>query len=1140
MASINTITAFLYLLLFSGLFYSDYAQRSPQALSEIESLTSFRLNLYDPLGALNGWDSTTPSAPCDWRGILCYNGRVRELRLPRLQLSGPLSDRLSNLQELRRLSLRSNHFNGSIPPSLSKCSRLRAIYLQYNSFYGRIPSAIANLTDLQVFNVAQNLLSGGISAYFPPSLRYLDLSSNALSGEIPRNFSTSSQLQLLNLSFNRFTGEIPPTLGELPQLQYLWLDWNLLDGTVPSALANCSSLMHLSVQGNALRGLIPAAIGELPRLQVLSLSHNNLSGAVPYSAFCNVSAYPPSLRIVQLGFNAFTGLVSPPEATFYSVLQVLDLQQNEIRGMFPLWLTNVSTLTVLDLSGNSFFGKLPVGIGNFFKLEELRVANNSFQGDIPTAIQKCSLLTVLDLEGNLFTGEIPPFLGELRGVKVLSLGGNSFSGLIPAYLGGLSQLEALNLGRNNLTGNVPKELMWLSNLTSLDVGDNGLSGEIPSNIGDLRSLLVLNMSVNGFSGKIPTSIGTLLQLRVLDLSRQNLSGEIPLELSGLPNLQYIAMEENALSGDVPEGFSSLLSLRYLNLTSNAFSGKIPATYGFLRSLTTLSLSSNHITGSIPAELGNCSDLEVLQLHSDGLTGQIPTDISGLSNLKELDLSHNSLTGEIPEQISRCSSLSSLLLNDNRLSGLIPDSLSYLSNLTVLDLSVNNLSGVIPVNLTLLSSLKRFNVSRNNLRGEIPYMLGSRFKDPSAFAFNRDLCGKPLNITCENVSKPNKKKRRLILFIGIAVAGACLTTLCCCCYVFSLLRWRKRLRGESGEKKRSPARVSSGTAEGGRGSGENGNGGPKIIMFNNKLTYAETLEATRQFDEENVLSRGRYGLVFKACFQDGTVLSIRRLPDGSIDEGSFRKEAELLGKVKHRNLTVLRGYYAGPPDVRLLVYDYMPNGNLATLLQEALHQDGHVLNWPMRHLIALGVARGVAFLHTASIVHGDIKPQNVLFDADFEAHLSDFGLDRLTMATPAEASTSSTPVGSLGYVSPEAALTGQLTKGSDVYSFGIVLLELLTGKRPVMFTQDEDIVKWVKRQLQRGQISELLEPGLLEIDPESSEWEEFLLGVKVGLLCTAPDPQDRPSMADIVFMLEGCRVGPDIPSSADPTSQPSPA
>ncbi|TYI83211.1 hypothetical protein E1A91_D05G276500v1 [Gossypium mustelinum] len=1118
---------------------SSYAQQhSAVTLAEIRALTSFKRSVFqDPLGALDGWDALTPSAPCDWRGIVCYNNRVRELNLPRLQLGGQLSDQLSNLRELRKLNLHSNNFNGAIPNALAQCALLRAVYLHYNSLSGNLPPSIFNLTNLQVLNVAHNYLTGKIASDFHWSLRYLDLSSNDFSGELPSNFSAQSQLQLINFSYNRFSGGIPASIGKLQELQYLWLDSNQLYGTLPSAIANCSSLVHLSAEDNKLKGLVPGSIGAVPNLQVLALSHNRLSGAVPESIFCKSSGnFTPSLRILQFAFNEFTEFVKPQNnQSCVAVLEVLDLHENKIHGVFPSWLTTLTTLRILDISRNFFTGLLPVEIGNLFKLEDLRVANNSLTGSVPTQLLQCGSLKVVDFEGNRFSGQMPIFFSQMKSLKSLSLGRNLFSGSIPYGFGNISGLETLNLSGNNFTGKVPEDIMRLSNLTTLNLSNNKFSGEIPVGLGDLLSLVVLNLSSCGFTGAIPGSIGNMMKLTSLDFSKQQISGELPIELFGLPSLQVVAFQENRLSGDVPEGFTNLVDLQYLNLSSNGFTGRIPSSYGLLQSLVVLSVSFNRVSGMVPLELDNCSDLEVLQLRSNRLSGNIPGDLSRLSHLKELDLGLNHLDGEIPDEISRFSSITTLFLDGNHLSGNIPELLSKLSNLTSLNLSSNNLSGSIPSSLSNMISLKHLNLSRNYLEGEIPSALGSRFDDPSVFSMNRELCGKPLKKECANVR--NRKRRKLILLIVIAAGGAFFVAVFCCGYIYGLLRWRKRLREwGNGEKKRSPASASS-VADRDRGGGENG--GPKLVMFNNKITLAETLEATRQFDEENVMSRGRYGLVFKATYQDGTVLSIRRLVDGSIDECTFRKEAELLGKVKHRNITVLRGYYAGPPDLRLLVYDYMPNGNLGTLLQEANHQDGHMLNWPMRHLIALGIARGLAILHSLAIVHGDIKPQNVLFDADFEAHLSEFGLEKLTIATPAEASSSSTPVGSLGYMAPEASLTGQPSKEADVYSFGIVVLEILTGRKPVMFTQDEDIVKWVKKQLQKGQISELLEPGLVELDPESSEWEEFLLGVKVGLLCTATDPFDRPSMADIVFMLEGCRVGLKIPSSADPTSLPSP-
>ncbi|XP_057435021.1 probable LRR receptor-like serine/threonine-protein kinase At4g36180 [Lotus japonicus] len=1116
-----------------------FAQSNNTSQSEIEALTTFKLSLHDPLGSLDGWDPSTKLAPCDWRGVLCFNNRVHELRLPRLQLTGQLS--LSNLPHLRKLSLHSNNFNSTIPSSLSRCLFLRALYLHNNKFSGTVPPSLLNLTNLQILNLAHNLLSGTVPSHLSASLRFLDLSSNSFSGDIPANFSSKSQLQLINLSYNTFTGEIPVTIGALQRLEYLWLDSNHLHGTLPSALANCTSLVHLSAVDNSIGGLVPSTIGTMPQLQVLSLSMNQLSGSVPTSLLCsagNNNNSSPSLRIVQLGFNKLTGISTPPGGNCVTLLEFLDLKQNHIAS--PLFsFTNATSLRALDLSGNSFSGALPADIGSLFRLEELRLSGNSLSGEVPSSIVNCRLLKVLDLQGNRFSGPVPSFLGELKNLKELSLGGNSFTGSIPSSFGTLSELETLDLSENKLTGTLPVEIMQLHNMSDLNLSNNRFSSGqvISSDIGNLKGLQGLNLSQCGFSGKVPATLGNLMRLTVLDLSKQNLSGELPVELYGLPSLQIVALEENHFSGSVPEGFSSLVSLQYLNLSSNAFVGSIPATYGFLSSLTVLSLSHNSISGSIPPEIGGCSQLEVLQLNSNHLEANIPVEISQLSKLKELNLGHNRLNGEIPDEISKCSALSTLILDANHFTGHIPESLSKLSNLTVLSLSSNSLTGEIPGGFSFNFGLKHLNFSNNNLEGEIPEMLGSRINDPLLFAMNQRLCGKPLHKECANVRR--RKRRRIIIFTAVAVAGLLLLALCCCGYIYSLIRWRNKLRrGVTGEKKRSP----SGTSSGARGSSENG--GPKLVMFNNKITYAETLEATRNFDEENVLSRGKHGLVFKATFNDGIVLSIRRLPDNSLmEEPTFRREAESLGKVKHRNLTVLRGYYAGPPsDMRLLVYDYMPNGNLGTLLQEASQQDGHVLNWPMRHLIALGIARGLSFLHSVPIVHGDVKPQNVLFDADFEAHLSEFGLDRVTSpaVNTAEESSSTTPVGSLGYAAPEAALTGQATKEGDVYSFGIVLLEILTGRKAVMFTHDEDIVKWVKKQLQRGQISELLEPGLLELDPESSEWEEFLLGIKVALLCTAPDPLDRPSINDVVFMLEGCRVGPEIPSSADPTTLPSPA
>ncbi|CAK9277453.1 unnamed protein product [Sphagnum jensenii] len=563
----------------------------------------------------------------------------------------------------------------------------------------------------------------------------------------------------------------------------------------------------------------------------------------------------------------------------------------------------------------------------------------------------------------------------------------------------------------------------------------------------------------------------------------------------------------------------------IHLPGAELRGYLSEAVGNLGQLQILSLRGNHLSGSIPVQIGDLKRLRILDLSRNLLTGTIPPDLGALSKLSSLSLSNNLLSGQIPVPISNDFNLAVLLLRNNQLNGSIPNELGALSNLEELDLGMNQLSGSIPPDLANCSRLSYLSLDRNNLLGEIPGLiptaLATRF-NASSFAGNPLLCGTPLTGS-QAICHHHSSGLSTGAIVGIAVGGAgllALTILLSLCGLCICVCWRRR--GTTRAKAKAVAQT-------------------LIVMFHEAITIAHIHDATGHFAEDHVISRTRFGILFKATLLDGTVLLVRRLPDGQIGEENFKAEAAMLAKVKHRNLMVLRGCFINE-DVRLLLYDYMPNGSLASLLQEASKQTSHVLDWPMRHLIALGIARGISFLHTECnppIVHGDVKPNNVLFDADFEPHVSDFGLMALT-TTPVDPTPSSSSVGSLGYVSPEANDSGELTRESDVYSFGIVLLELLTGRRPAVFNlQDEDIVKWVKRMLQLGEITEVFDPALLDLDPESSEWEEFLLAVKIALLCTAPDPADRPSIAEVVLMLEGCRTAPDIPSSNSPTAQTSP-
>nr|CAD1835410.1 unnamed protein product [Ananas comosus var. bracteatus] len=1044
---------------------------------------AFRRALRDPFGALSGWDPSSPLAPATGAAspaplrLRLRLGRRRRGRgapaaaAPALRADLPAARRPPEPEEAEpplQLPLRAH------PGSLfSRLPRLRSLFLQSNSLSGPLPDSllVGNLSDLLTLNAASNLLSGPL----PSSSRAPSATSTSPATPSP--------------------GPSPPPSRPPPRA--------CSSSTSPStASAAPSRPRSAPCSTSSTSGSTPTSsrAPSPPPSPTAPPSSSSAPAPTPSAA----SSPPPSPPSPPSRSSPSPPTASPapspppPSASASSSSPTTPSPTSSRRRRPPASPSRFSISRGTRSAGRSPRGSPTRPAHRARSLRERRLrrhpagpraprrapgaaARAQFpERAVPAEIARCGALQVLDLEDNRLSGAIPAALGDWGADAVEQ----------PLVLGPRRQRA---LGRD-------PERHW-----------------------NLSGLLSLNLSKNGFSGGIPASIGSLLNLRSLDVSGQrNLSGDLPAELFGLPNLQAISLAENSFSGPVPEGFSSLVGLELLNLTANGFSGPIPATYGYIPSLRALALSRNRISGEIPAELANCSNLTLLQLRSNNLSGPIPADLSRLADLEELDLGRNDLSGKIPRRslialLSSCCGWTATAcpVRFRSRSRGSPNCRPSISRRTT-SRAPSRRPGPHP-RAGLLQRLRERPKRGDPRDAGVPLRgpLGVR-GEPGALraAAGGGVRRRPAPAEEEGAAPGAAGRRggravrpgRLLLLLRAEPAA-----------VAAPVHGGQGRREEAAEP-RAGQRIERGE----RRDGERRRAGPSagdVRQPDHVRRDAGGDAAVRRGERaepraaragvQGLLS-GRHGALHPAAAVD---VRGRRHRDRG---GAFRKEAESLGKVKHRNLTVLRGYYAGPPpDVRLLIYDYMPNGNLATLLQEASRQDGHVLNWPMRHLIALGVARGLAFLHASGVVHGDVKPQNILFDADFEPHLSDFGLEPIVVTAGAAAAAAAA---SASTSTPSAAPVG-----------------------PGVFAgEEEDIVKWVKRQLQRGQISELLEPGLLELDPESPDWEEFLLGVKVGLLCTAPDPADRPAMADVVFMLEGCRVGPDLPSSADPTSQPSPA
>ncbi|CAN6362028.1 unnamed protein product [Urochloa humidicola] len=633
-------------------------------------------------------------------------------------------------------------------------------------------------------------------------------------------------------------------------------------------------------------------------------------------------------------------------------------------------------------------------------------------------------------------------------------------------------------------------------------------------------------------------------------------------LGQLTRLRRLSLHDNAISGPIPASLGFLPDLRGLYLFNNRFSGGVPASIGGCVALQAFDASNNRLTGPIPAAVANSTKLIRLNLSRNALDSEIPAAALLAASLLYLDLSYNNLSGPIPDTKSPSTSrlllpqsistntyqLLFLSLAHNSLDGPLPESLAKLANLQHLDLSANHLAGDIPPALdNLTATLQSFNVSYNNLSGAAPPSLAAKFGEP-AFTGNILLCGYSASTPCPAspstaASSPAKEEehhgrrrrfttKELILIIAGIVLGLLILLLLCCLLLCFLTRKRSSsssttAAARSGGKQSAAAAKDAAAGRGekpGSGAAEAESGGDvggKLVHFDGPLAFTadDLLCATAE-----IMGKSTYGTVYKATLEDGSLVAVKRLRE-KITKGhkDFEAEAAVLGRIRHPNLLALRAYYLGPKGEKLLVFDYMPKGSLSSFLHA--RAPNTPVDWATRMTIAQGTARGLAYLHDdMSIVHGNLTASNVLLDEQCNPKISDFGLSRL-MTTAANSNVLAA-TGALGYRAPELSKLKKANAKTDVYSLGVIILELLTGKSPAESTNGMDLPQWVASIVKEEWTSEVFDLELMRDAAAGPVGDELMDTLKLALHCVDPAPSVRPEASEVLKQLEQIRPGSD--------------
>lgn len=574
---------------------------------EVSVLLSFKRGFIDPLNRLGDWKveenngvgnggNGSSSVHCNWTGVKCNsNGGVERLDLSHMNISGRVSNEITQLHYLAHLNLCCNGFDSALPKTMSNFLALKSFDVSQNFFVGDFPVGFGRATGLKILNGSSNNFSGFLPEDLGnvTALEILDLRGSFFQGSIPKSFKNLQKLKFLGLSGNNLTGEIPREIGELSSLETIIIGYNEFTGEIPMEIGNLTNLKYLDLAVGNHGGRIPAELGRLKMLHTVFLYKNNFEGEIP------------------------------PEIGNMTSLQLLDLSDNLLSGEIPVEIEKLKNLQLLNLMCNQLSGSVPSGIGWLPKLEVLELWNNSLTGPLPGELGKNSPLQWLDVSSNSFTGLIPPSLCDGGNLTKLILFNNGFSGPIPTGISACASLIRVRMHNNLFSGTIPVGFGKLEELQRLELANNSLTGEIPGDIASSTSLSFIDLSWNRLQSSLPSTILTIPKLQNFMASRNNLEGEIPDQFQDSPALTVLDLSSNHLIGSIPASIASCEKLVSLNLKNNLLTGQIPKAVATMSTLSILDLSNNSLTGTIPGNLGTSPALESFNVSYNRLEGPVP-------------------------------------------------------------------------------------------------------------------------------------------------------------------------------------------------------------------------------------------------------------------------------------------------------------------------------------------------------------------------------------------------------------------------------------------------------------------------------------------------------------------------------------